>query len=275
MKKMLFFIISGLLLFSFPALSKSFENPNADFSVSQPCYGSITQFTDESTVSSGEINLRHWDFGDGHETWSLTNPEHKYDQAGSYTVTLTITDELGNTDTETKTITIHEIPTINFEFSEDTIIEIGENVIINETNNYADYTWYFNSVEYATGIDSINVSQAGLVSVTATDQYGCKGTDSVNIVMISENNPISLTSNVITPNGDGINDYLIIKNANDKDIYPFPFSVVVYNIWGQIVYESSDYQNNWDARDVDPGTFYYVIKTANKKDKVGSINVLQ
>jgi len=42
-----------------------------------------------------------WDFGDGN-TSTGQNPVHAYKAAGSYTVSLTVTDDRGNTDTETR-----------------------------------------------------------------------------------------------------------------------------------------------------------------------------
>ncbi|MBP2134261.1 beta propeller repeat protein [Methanomicrobium sp. W14] len=72
----------------------------------------VAAFTDEGTVgvapyitrfhdiSAGEIDNRTWDFGDG--VWSsLKNPYHKYNNAGTYTVTLTVRNEYGG-DTVTK-----------------------------------------------------------------------------------------------------------------------------------------------------------------------------
>ncbi|MDD4924644.1 MAG: DUF4349 domain-containing protein [Dehalococcoidales bacterium] len=42
-----------------------------------------------------------WDFGDG-KTSTIANPRHKYEKAGSFTVSLTVTDDRGNTATQTR-----------------------------------------------------------------------------------------------------------------------------------------------------------------------------
>ncbi len=56
---------------------------------------------------------------------------------------------------------------------------------------------------------------------------------------------ISNIQNVLTPNGDGINDLWVIDNI---DSYPNN-KVSVYNLWGNIVFEMSDYTNNWNCID--------------------------
>jgi hypothetical protein len=50
-----------------------------------------------------------WDFGDGN-TSTESNPRHVYKSAGSYTVTLTVTDDKGNSDIETREDYITVIP---------------------------------------------------------------------------------------------------------------------------------------------------------------------
>ena len=51
--------------------------------------------------------------------------------------------------------------------------------------------------------------------------------------------------NVITPNGDGINDYFQITNI---DYYPNS-EIKIYNRWGKRVYESQNYQGGGMAKD--------------------------
>ena len=75
----------------------------ADFSAEQNLLylGDTLQFTDEST---GAIDDWSWDFGDG-TTSSEQNPSHMYLTEGSYTVSLTVTNQYGS-DTKEKLVTV-------------------------------------------------------------------------------------------------------------------------------------------------------------------------
>jgi PKD repeat protein len=66
-------------------------------------------FTDASTDSDGSIVAWDWAFGDGASS-PLQDPTHAYATAGSYTVSLTVTDDQGATDTSWATITVEEAP---------------------------------------------------------------------------------------------------------------------------------------------------------------------
>jgi uncharacterized repeat protein (TIGR03803 family) len=68
-------------------------------------------FTDSSV---GSITKWSWNFGDG-KTSTVRNPSHTYSQAGSYTVTLTVTGAGGtNTCTQPDYITVYDAPKANF-----------------------------------------------------------------------------------------------------------------------------------------------------------------
>jgi len=73
------------------------------FSPSAPEVGESVLFTDAST---GSPTAWEWDFGDG-ESSIEQNPNHSYDEAGSYTVELTVTND-GGSDTTESTITVTE-----------------------------------------------------------------------------------------------------------------------------------------------------------------------
>jgi len=67
--------------------------------------GLTVNFTDTSTDSDGSIASRSWNFGDG-TTSTLANPAKSYTAAGTYTVSLTVTDNAGAKTTTTKTVTV-------------------------------------------------------------------------------------------------------------------------------------------------------------------------
>ncbi len=67
------------------------------------CIGNSVSFTDISIPGGSAITAWNWSFGDG-GTSTAQNPSYVYTIGGNYTVTLVITDVLGNSDTATKII---------------------------------------------------------------------------------------------------------------------------------------------------------------------------
>lgn len=66
--------------------------------------------------------------------------------------------------------------------------------------------------------------------------------------------------NVITANMDGTNDEFIIKNVEDYD----RVHLIIFNRWGNVVYENEDYQNDWTGLDMkgkelSEGVYTYVV----------------
>ena len=85
------------------------QGPMAAFSsnVTDCCAPLSVMFTDESIAGSSNIISWYWDFGDGNNTTDR-NPSHTYD-AGTYNVTLTVTDSHNCSDTKTEEIYIGEV----------------------------------------------------------------------------------------------------------------------------------------------------------------------
>lgn len=66
--------------------------------------------------------------------------------------------------------------------------------------------------------------------------------------------PISIEiPNVMTPNGDGYNDFFIIKGVEHCE----KNRLLVKNRAGTVVLQVNNYQNNWDAAGLSAGTYYY------------------
>lgn len=62
-------------------------------------------FTDSSSDSDGSISSRSWNFGDGSSS-TATNPSHTYSAAGTYMVSLTVTDNGGLTDSYSANVSV-------------------------------------------------------------------------------------------------------------------------------------------------------------------------
>jgi gliding motility-associated-like protein len=80
-----------------------------------------------------------------------------------------------------------------------------------------------------------------------------------------------------SPNNDGVNDYFVIENTTGKKL-----SVEIFNRWGNRVYRSSDYQNNWNGittegihvgDQVPSGTYYYVVIIDKTDKRVGHLTI--
>jgi len=67
------------------------------------------------------------------------------------------------------------------------------------------------------------------------------------------NHCLPLPPNVITANGDDINEFFVVRNLEQ---YPGSH-LIIMNRWGNIVYENDDYDNSWDAEGLEDGVYFY------------------
>jgi gliding motility-associated-like protein len=95
---------------------------------------------------------------------------------------------------------------------------------------------------------------AGDYAVTITDANGCELKYTEAIIPENQNVPLVI-NNAFSPNGDGINDYWVIKNI---ELYPGS-ELVVLNRWGNEIYTTKDYANNWDGSNLSEGTYLYIL----------------
>jgi gliding motility-associated-like protein len=79
--------------------------------------------------------------------------------------------------------------------------------------------------------------------------------------------------NVFTPNSDGINDRFEIPKLEEY----LGNEIVIFNRWGQKVYERSNYGGDWDGSSLPDGTYFYILNCDGYfRDDVfrGSITIL-
>lgn len=156
------------------------------------------------------------------------------------------------------------------------------------------HSWDFGDEETSILEEATHVferSAVFTVTLRITTSDGCDTTYTREMVVC----PVNLfIPNVITPNGDGYNDYFMIKddpsaaaNGSDKSEpsdylelgrYYERTELVIFNRWGRTVYQSNNYQNDWDGGNLPDGTYFYVLKCfGHTEDKTyqGSVTIFR
>jgi gliding motility-associated-like protein len=247
--------------------------PAANFTYTAICLGNPSCFTDLSTISSGNLVAWSWDFDDpiGGNTSNLQNPCHTYSSAAlvGYDVFLSVTSDSGCTNIMHNPVHVYGPPAISITTNGSAVLHAGSSVqlIANGANNYVWNT--------GASTNNITVDSAGTYFVTGTDMNNCKAKDSI-MVMAENSDTISVTGNLLTPNGDGINDELKIFNISAYA----SCELNIYNMWNDKVYSVMEYKNDWKGTNsmganLPAGPYYYIIKCDDKPLLKGNINILR
>ena len=157
--------------------------PTANFTASPSVgiVGQAVQFTDSSTDPDDAVVAWAWEFGDG-ATSNTRNPTHTYTTAGTYTVTLTVTDAGGHSDAFSLALTVNPfgpLPGANFTFSPATPTEADFIVFTDTTSGtVTSRTW-----NWGDGSPTATANPAGhryadsgayTVTLTVTNNQGTK-----------------------------------------------------------------------------------------------------
>ena len=160
-----------------------YEHPNVNFGVANTCLGQNTNFTDSSSISSGSIANKTFDFGDGSTVDSASNPSHTYTSENVYTVILTERSDKGCVSSFSKDITIHVPPVPAF--TTNIVCQGTSTIFTNSTKDNALssvlYLWNFGDGSISTDASPTHSYTGGGPFTTwllATNAYGC--TDSIS-----------------------------------------------------------------------------------------------
>jgi gliding motility-associated-like protein len=158
----------------------------------------------------------------------------------------------------------------------DTTICLGDSVVLEmqHYNNYQ-YRWYtMNGV-------LINTNNSLIVSPDTTTSYILKVTDfkydvtvdTITVIVDDCSNPDTTTSietlsivrpqvyisNVFSPNNDGLNDMFEVKGKEIESLH-----LLIYNLWGNLIFESNDISRGWDGmqngKKCEAGVYVYRVE---------------
>ncbi len=189
-------------------------------------------------------------------------------QSGDYQLEVT----LNGCPVTSNTVQITDFDTsvLVLDTEEDIIIPEGQSITVT-ASGASEYEWFdTNNNSLAIG-SSYTFSQEGTFTLLAT-AGSCQITRTLTVAF----RDTFLVPNVITANGDGINDLWILPNtfSNDQDI-----RVIIFNEKGEEILNQTNYQNNWPQSSVafnkKNQIFYYKIRNTNETLKQGTITVIR
>ncbi|WP_073280663.1 DUF7948 domain-containing protein [Hymenobacter psychrotolerans] len=128
------------------------------------------------------------------------------------------------------------------------------------------YDWDFgDGTPHSTEANPLHLYEyPGTYSVKLVARYaGCVVETAFAPVVVGE----VLVPNIITPNGDSLNDSFKPRFSCK------PTLLQVFNRWGTLVFETKDYHNNWSGQGLPNGTYYYLLRDTDNRRAKGWVEI--
>jgi PKD repeat protein len=167
------------------------QPPLASFTAA--CTDLTCNFDGSGSTDDGTILSYAWDFGDG-GTADVIAPSHTYALEGNYTVTLTVTDNAGQTDSVTQTVTVStgavDLPPVAaFTFTCTGLACDFDGSTSTDDGTIVSYAWDFGGLATAAGATASYIFAADGtydVTLTVTDDGGQTGTVSQQVTVVNQ-----------------------------------------------------------------------------------------
>ena len=208
------------------------------------------------TINSNSLFTYLWDFGDG-TTSSLSQPSYTYTGEGTYFVKLKLVNDFG---CETESDGLSKVIVRPSPFADFTA-SLFVSDLRNPTIDFEDLStgassliWYFDLTDTSTLVNpSFTYPDTGTYSVKlwVVNQYGC--TDEIVRSILIEPYYTFDVPNAFVPNAEGgSGGYYDPASLSNEVFYAISeyvddFHMLVFNRWGELVFESFDINIGWDG----------------------------
>ena len=241
--------------------------------------------------TNGQIGMTYnWNFGNGSTSSAGSSVSQFYNQAGCYDISLTVTDPTnGCSNTVTYPSLICVIPQPVAAFStQPAQLESYNNGFLttaNGTINATEYQWDFGdgtpgSIAMEPTHSYGDNPGSFMIQLVASNQGLCFDTAYAIIELIES--LIFYVPNAFTPDGDNYNEYF--KPVFYSGFDPYDFTMLIFNRWGEIVWESHNYDVGWNGtyngNVVSDGVYTWKIevktnRTDERKSYVGHVSTIR
>jgi gliding motility-associated-like protein len=154
-------------------------------------------------------------------------------------------------DTAYVTVAVGQYPTINL--GVDKVLATGTKLPLTSTFTNGPITnWLWSPTTDLScstcSLPTATIKKDVCYAVTASNVYKCAGRDTICIKVFCEGSQVFIP-NGFTPDGDGVNDILMVRGSGIKTVKSFR----IFNRWGQVVFERSNISPNdatqgWDGK---------------------------
>lgn len=232
-------------------------------------------------LSATKGNTYQW-YKDNVAIPNATNQTYSATTAGQYSVKVGFGSCDANASIDLKEVSF----TSSLNIAATYAIVPGESLAVAVTTNAVNPTfkWFLNGVQIPNVTsNTYSATVKGIYKVTITQSGSCTVAKDLTFEVTYSTDPnpfpdVAEIPNVISPNGDFINDTWILPLAYVSGTNT---EVLIVSALGEVVVQTNDYQNDWpsvtsptDFKNVNP-IYYYIITTPDKKVKKGSITVIK
>ncbi len=255
-----------------PIVCKFYDTARLTIRVLPLPQGSISRDTvicigDSAQLIASGGNTYEWSPNINISDTSLNNPWVSPTSATTYTVKIS-NDGVCSTFRSVR-VNVRSDIELNFNASPRQAYVPFEVDFINLTPDFVPFLWQF-----GTGDTSIlrepkyTYREPGKYQVVLTgfpNNSSCIGRDTLIIEAFG-----FLIPNVVTPNGDGLNDTFAFEAQLSS------FNLVLFNRWGREVYRKDRYDYSWNGDDVPGGVyFYYLYEIEREKEYTGWVQLIK
>lgn len=161
--------------------------------------------------------------------------------------------------------------TFKLSVTKDTLIASGASVIISASGAVS-YAWTPKKyMRYKRG-NAILVKPTNNITykVIGVSDLGCELSDSVKITVKTASSAVKIP-NVVTPNGDGLNDVWDLSVVRDIE----SCIIRIYDSNNVLITELENYENNFSFKEYKPGLYFYSISRKSNVMHKGSLEVFK